>query len=259
VLRLVTIPISHYCEKARWALDRAGMPYREERHVQGIHRLAARRAGGGTTVPVLVTPDAVLGESAQILAWADERTPVEQRLFPTEPSARYEVERLCRRFDESLGPRGRRLVYVHMLAQRELALPYNNAGVPAWEDHAIRRGWPLATRFIRQVLGIRPGIEVEDEDAVWRELDFVAGLLADDRPHLCGDRFGAADLTFAALAGALVLPPEYGVPLPQPDVLAPETATLVHRAREHPAGRYALELFAVERVTSPRNPSSTSR
>jgi glutathione S-transferase len=146
-----------------------------------------------------------------------------------------------------------------MLDQRELALPYNNAGVPAWEDHAIRRGWPLATRFIRQVLGIRPGIEVEDEDAVWRELDFVAGLLADDRPHLCGDRFGAADLTFAALAGALVLPPEYGVPLPQPDVLAPETATLVHRAREHPAGRYALELFAVERVTSPRNPSSTSR
>ena len=46
VLRLITIPISHYCEKARWALERAGLPYREERHVQGIHRLAARRAGG---------------------------------------------------------------------------------------------------------------------------------------------------------------------------------------------------------------------
>jgi len=25
VLRLVTIPISHYCEKARWALERAGL------------------------------------------------------------------------------------------------------------------------------------------------------------------------------------------------------------------------------------------
>src|SRR5215212_1631565 len=57
VLRLVTIPISHYCEKARWALERVGIPYREERHVQGIHRFAARRAGGGITVPVLVTPD----------------------------------------------------------------------------------------------------------------------------------------------------------------------------------------------------------
>jgi len=43
--RLVTIPISHYCEKARWALERAGVPYREERHVQGVHILASRLAG----------------------------------------------------------------------------------------------------------------------------------------------------------------------------------------------------------------------
>src|SRR5215210_3065100 len=42
-LRLVTLPISHYCEKARWALERAGIAYREERHVQGVHRIAARR------------------------------------------------------------------------------------------------------------------------------------------------------------------------------------------------------------------------
>jgi glutathione S-transferase len=247
VLRLVTIPISHYCEKARWALDRAGLPYREERHVQGIHRLAARRAGGGATVPVLVTSEGVLGESAQILAWVDRRTPAGGRLFPPEPGARHEVERLCQRLDGRLGPRGRRLMYVHMLAQRELALEFNNDGVPAWEDRAIRQGWPFATRFIRHALGIRPGIEVEDEDALWGELDFVAGRLADGRPYLSGERFGAADLTFAALAAAMVMPPEYGVPLPQPDVLAPRTAALVGRVREHPAGRYALRLFSEER------------
>src|ERR1700730_15544601 len=106
MLRLVTIPISNYCEKARWALERAGLPYREERHLQGIHRLAARRAGGGATVPVLVTPDGVIGESAQILAWVDARTPADRRLFPPEPGLRREVESLCRRFDEELGPTG---------------------------------------------------------------------------------------------------------------------------------------------------------
>ena len=36
LLRLITIPISHYCEKARWALDRAALAFREERHVQGV-------------------------------------------------------------------------------------------------------------------------------------------------------------------------------------------------------------------------------
>ena len=51
--RLLTIPISHYCEKARWALERAALDYREERHVQGVNRIVSKRAGGHGTLPVL--------------------------------------------------------------------------------------------------------------------------------------------------------------------------------------------------------------
>jgi glutathione S-transferase len=247
VLRLITIPISHYCEKARWALERAGIPYREERHVQAVHRIAARRAGGGTTVPVLVAPGCVVGESEEILAWVDQHTRPEHRLYPGEPGDRAEVELLCRRFDAGLGPKGRRLMYIHMLAQRELMLRFNNQGVPPWEDRAIRLGWPLAVRWARRALDVSPGIEVEDEAAVWREFDFVAELLADGREHLCGDRFTAADLTFAALSASVIVPPVYGVPLPQPEVLPAKTALMVRRARAHPAGRYALGLFADRR------------
>jgi glutathione S-transferase len=247
VLRLVTIPISHYCEKARWVLDRAGIPYREERHVQAIHRIAARRAGGGATVPVLVTPQGVLSESEEILSWVDDHTPTRHRLFPVDPRERAEVERLCRRFDEVLGPAGRRLMYVHMLAQPNLMLRFNNQGVPRWEDRALRLGWPLAVRWARRELAIRPGIEAEDEATVWREFDFVAELLADGREQLFGERFGAADLTFAAMSASVVVPPVYGVPLPQPDVLPAQTAKLVERAREHPAGRYAFTLFTERR------------
>jgi len=243
VLRLITIPISHYCEKARWALERAGIAYREEPHLQGIHQIIARRAGGGDTVPVLVTPDGALAESEQILAWADERTPAEHRLYPSEPEARQEVEELSRRFDAELGPSGRRLMYVHMLRERDLLLQFNNAGVAPWEDRTIRLGWPLVGRYAKWRLGIRPEIEVDDEQVVWRELDFVADLLADERPYLCGERFSAADLTFAALSAAVIVPPDYGTPLPQPDALPAGTAALVERAREHPAGRYALSLF----------------
>jgi glutathione S-transferase len=247
VLTLVTIPISHYCEKARWALDRAALPYLEQRHVQGIHRFAARRAGGGRTVPVLVTSRGAIGESREILEWVDGRTPPEHRLFPAEQEARREVDRLCARFDGELGPKGRRLMYVHMFPQRELALSFNNNGVPVWEDRMLRFGWPLFERVIRRVLEITPGVEIDDEAVVWRELDYVAELLADGRPYLCGERFTAADLTFASLCAAVVVPPAYGVPLPQPEVLAAPMATLVERVREHPAGRYALELFANER------------
>ncbi len=240
MLRLITIPISHYCEKARWALDRAGIPYREERHIQGVHQIAARRAGGGNTVPVLVTPDGVLAESADILAWVDERTPAADRLLPDEP----EVAALCRRFDEKLGPHGRRLMYVHVLKDKQLVLSFNNAGVPRWEDRAIRLGWPLVLRFAKHRLEIRPGVEHHDERVVWSEFDHVAELLADGRPYLCGERFTAADLTFAALAAPMVVPPEYTVRLPQPEDAVPEEPrAMIERAREHPAGRHALDMF----------------
>ncbi len=249
--RLITIPISHYCEKARWALERAGIAYREERHVQGVHRIVARRAGGGATVPVLVTDAAVIGESHEILAWADERTPGELRLLPAEPRERAEAEALCRRLDAVLGPAGRRLMYVHMLAQRPLAVAYNNQGVPAWEDRAMRWGWPVAERFMRRVLDISPGVEAGDEATVLGELDSIAGLLSDGRPYLCGERFGAADLTFAALAAAVIMPPGYGVALPRPEQLHTGTAGLVRRMRAHPAGRYALSLYERHRRVSP--------
>ena len=250
MLRLVTLPISHYCEKARWALERMRMPYREERHVQGMHRLAARRAGGGDTVPVLVTPDGVLGDSAAILDWVDERTPAEHRLFPAETAANRETRELCRRLDERLGPSGRRLMYVHMLPRRELLLRFNNQGIPAWEDRASRLGWPLLARLVGRALDISPGVEIEDEATVWRELDHVAGLLADGRPYLCGERFSAADLTFAALSAPVVVPSDYGVALPPLELMAAPTAALVARAREHPAGRHALRVIAEQRRRS---------
>jgi glutathione S-transferase len=250
VLRLITIPISHYCEKARWALGRAGIEYREERHVQGIHRIAARRAGGGQTTPVLVTPEGVFAESEDILRWVDGRLAPELRLFPDDPAERAEVEGLSRRFDARLGPAGRRFMYIKVLPHRQVTLQFNNQGVPRWEDRALRLGWPLAVRFLGRALDIRPGVEVEDEAVVWEDFDFAAEQLADGRRHLCGDRFTAADLTFAALSAAVLAPPVYGVTLPQPDVMPPDLAAFVRRARDHPAGRYAMRLFE-ERLPSP--------
>ena len=78
--RLVTIPMSHYCEKARWALERAQIPYREDPHLQAIHWAHVWRAGRGRTAPVLVTDDVVLTESTDILRWVDGLSDL--RLYP---------------------------------------------------------------------------------------------------------------------------------------------------------------------------------
>jgi glutathione S-transferase len=115
----------------------------------------------------------------------------------------------------------------------------------------MRGGWPLFRGIVQRALQITDGVEREDEAAVFAEMDHVAERLADGRPYLCGERFGAADLTFAALSAAVTVPPTYGVQLPQPAVLAPATADLVERVRAHPAGRYAMRLYAEDRLSAP--------
>jgi glutathione S-transferase len=245
--RLVTIPISHFCEKARWALERAGLDYVEERHVQGVHRIKARRAGGGTTVPVLVTDEGVFAQSEDVLRYADERLDEGRRLFPADGPRAGEVVALCRRLDEGLGPDGRRLMYALMLELKGPMLRVNNQGVPAWEARMMSALWPLMKRWGRRELRIGPTTVRDEQVRVRRAFDSVAELLADGRPHLCGDRFTAADLTFACLAAAVVVPPEYGVRLPQPGEVPEHVARLVRDFREHPAGAYALELFRTER------------
>ena len=247
VRRLVTIPISHYCEKARWALDRAGLPYREERHVQGIHQVVARRTGGGMTVPVLVCGDEVLTDSEAILHHADRHTAPERRLFPEDPAKRAEVERLCRWLDDGLGPDGRRWIYARMLPHKQLLLPFNNQGVPAWEARALRVLWPVIAGYARRHLAIGPTTVRDDAPRVLAAFDAIAERLADGRPHLCGDRFTAADLTFAALSAPVTSPPGYGVRLPEPEELPEPLAGEIRAFREHPAGAYALALYRTER------------
>jgi glutathione S-transferase len=245
--RLITIPISHYCEKARWALDRADVAYREERHIQVVHRIAARRAGGGGTVPVLVTADGVFAQSADILAYADRHTEPAARLYPEDPAQRAEVVALERDFDADLGPQGRRWMYFHILPRRDLGRAYNCPGVPAWERRAFPLLLGVMSGYIRHLLAIGPETGVEAAAAVQRTFDAVAARLNDGRRYLCGDTFTAADLAFAALTAPVLVPRGYGVPLPQPDELPPDMAAAVRAFRTHPAGAFACRMFGEER------------
>lgn len=244
---LVTIPISHFCEKARWALERAGLEYSEQRHIQIVHIAAAKRAGGGRSTPVLRTPEGSFGDSTAILQYADDHGPPQLRLYPRDEPSRTEVMTLEDRFDAVLGPESRRWLYYEVFKDARRFSSYNLAGVPAWERRIFPFVLAPAKAVIRNRLDISPATAAESLRLVNQEFDFVAGLLADGRRYLVGDRFSAADLTFAALSAPLVAPIQYGTRLPQPDVMPASMSKLVHAWREHPAGVFALRMFAQER------------
>jgi glutathione S-transferase len=89
---LITIPLSHYCEKARWALDRLMLPYREEPHAPLLHRLATKRNDGGT-VPVLLHGNSRFIDSTDILVHADAVSGGDL-LYPHDVALRCQVDAL---------------------------------------------------------------------------------------------------------------------------------------------------------------------
>jgi glutathione S-transferase len=244
---LVTIPISHYCEKARWALERAGLGYRERAHVQAFHRAATLRAGGGLTVPVLVCAAGVLADSGDILAWADTHAPEGRGLYPEDIERAAEVRRLEADFNARLGPASRCWMYQQLRKRRDLALSYGCAGVPAWERASLRVGYPAVLAIVAHVLDVTPATALRAEAEVRDMFDAVGERLADGRPYMCGEGFTAADLTFSALAAPMLMPAAYGVALPQPEELPAYAAGVVRELRAHPAGVHALAMFDTER------------
>jgi glutathione S-transferase len=244
---LITIPISHYCEKARWALDRAGIAYRERAHLQVLHWVPVARAGGRKTAPVLVWGDRVFADSADIVEEASARAQPDRSLFPEDPAAAAEVRALQRDFDEVLGPEGRRWMYFSIRGRRDIAVAYACTGAPAWQRRGLPLAYPFVVRVIDRYLDITPASAEASETQVRAVFDRIAERLSDGRPYLCGERFTAADLAFASLSAPLLMPLEYGVPLPQPEELPSAMAAKVREFRAHSAGAFALKMFREER------------
>lgn len=255
--RLITIPISHYCEKARWALERAGIDYQEERHLQLFHHWYARRAGGGFTTPVLVLPDGtVLKQSAEILQWVDLALAEEHKLYPAELASRVRATEYW--LDSTLGPDGRAWMYGQILPHKELINAYGTEGAPAHEVKALALMSDAMRPYLRaRVKASGTSTDINDVRDVFDE---IAGRLSDGRPFLLGERFTAADLTFATLSAAVLMPSNYGVELPPVERLPAAMATVVGELREHPAGQFALRMFQEQRnlVVGPSSAAATT-
>ncbi len=113
-LRFVTLPISHYCEKVRWAMERQGVPFIEDGHAPLFHAFQTMPLTGGKsrTVPVLVddnlSPRKVLSDSTDCLRHLAEHYGATWLYAPPE-AAEIEEE-----LDRKLGPATRRFAYFYL-------------------------------------------------------------------------------------------------------------------------------------------------
>ena len=245
--RLITVAYSHYSEKARWALDYAGVDYVEERHLPLLHRLHTRRVGG-RSVPILVHGQNCCLDSAAIVLYAD-RLAGSGALLPGNTSLRSETLELEHYLDRELGPHARRWAFAQLLECRALLNACARRGVSVAERPFTPLVMCLVRPIVRRVLRITPDSAARSLERVRALFALIDERLADGRSFLVGDQFTAADLTFAALAAPVLLPPEFGGALPASSAVPACMAAVVGELRATAAGRFALRMYTRHRVS----------
>jgi glutathione S-transferase len=212
------IAISHFNEKARWALDYKEVPHsRRAVALPGSHVPAALwlTRGDNHTFPVLEIGGRGIGDSTEIIAALEERCP-EPPLYPADPEQRRRALELEEFFDEQLGPQMRLLAF-HELAkdpERFQAVIARSAPAP------VARLGAGAVAYARAYAALRFGARDEEAAALARgkilaALDRLEAELGSS-DYLVGDSFSVADLTAASLFFPLVLPDQGPLPEEEP-------------------------------------------
>jgi glutathione S-transferase len=209
------LKVSHYNEKARWALDYKRLPHVRRAAIPGRHAAIAKGLGAGSTFPVLELDGKVLGDSTLIIRALERRYP-EPPLYPDDPGERRRALEIEDFFDQELAPHLRLLVLEHMLPDHRLLL-----GAFAPDLTAVRRLTARATYpMIRRKIVADFAIDRSGVDAAWSRCRLACERFAAElqpNGYLVGDGFTVADLTVAALFSPVVAPVEFPYPQPQRD------------------------------------------
>jgi glutathione S-transferase len=239
------VPISHYSEKARWALDYKRVPHSRRAVLGGLHPLVTwiLTRGQQPTVPVVTIDGRSIGDSSAVIAELEERFP-DPPLYPRDPDERRRALELEDWFDEECGPYIRRLAYHEVTGDPEALAEITTKMVP-W---VLPQTLDMTKPMVRLFLDLRFSVRDDDkaraaEEKVMTALDRLEAEL-DGREFLAGDSFSVADLTAAAILYPLVLPPEGPW---QADYMPPVWGARMDALRDRPGLRWVADIYAHHR------------
>jgi glutathione S-transferase len=244
------IPISHFNEKVRWALDYKGIAH--GRQVLGPNYLfRAWRATGQGALPILWLDGRAIHDSTRIIAALEERYP-DPPLYPRDPAERARALAIEDDLDETLGPSLRAAIVTPLFRRDpDVALRLLTSGMPEKAYEAIRPLVRIFPAFYRVRHKISDAKLEQDRAIVAAALDRVEQQ-RQGRAYLVGDTFSVADLTVAALLSPGLQPPEIQYPLrvELPGYLADYREGLLR----HPAVQWAYGIYRQHRGRSAEIP-----
>ena len=267
-LVLESIPVSHFVEKVRWCLDRAGIEYVEEPWAGTLGAYYK-----GRTVPMLRArtglTQSTIGNSSDILRylWGRYGGTNEAAAFLEPNPDRLDLEKQLDRFGGNLQV----WLYSYILNHRDLALRAWGAGhpdIPAWQRLMIRLLFPVQSFLIRKSFGITPERVAKAKSHIENLLVEIDTALADGRKSILGgDTINYTDIAFAAMCGFWLREDNYGGAAPgrpssrlkrYPLACGP-TSTSGRRTTRDPSSSYARFMKPACKVSRRYPPSLEER
>lgn len=266
-IRLITIGVSHFCEKTRFALDlleaKKDNPYyyTEDAHPPGLQAYETLKASDNTVsrTPMVLFRN-VEGDNMTILYDSD----VVNKYFMPElypPDIEVKIQEIESDLGKRVGATSRCFAYYHLLTN----MPKYHEGIVALcadPKKVAKIESKVFDKFLEKGLGkgILKGLGITKESSeasakalreifaeMSKRLEENGGeYLLDTKTKSYG--FTAADLTLAALASPLIRVPELkNWQIPEGD-LPPELINMGNELKTTKAGQHVLKIYAKHRL-----------
>lgn len=248
-IQLYQFPISHYCEKVRWALNYKGLPYKKINCLPGLHSRTTKKLAKSSSVPVLQHGKTVVQGSANILDYLEMQFP-EKPLDFSDQALTDQAKEWERFADEQIGPHVRRIMYHQLLNHPKLVIPIFSHEGPWYSYLYFKATYPKLSQIMRKLMRINDK-DVEESQIILKQAinrleQHFSVNASEEKTYLVGDRFSRADLSMAALLAPLFLPKEYGINWPTQ--FPNDVETVIAEYQSYKAIAVAKGLYAQHRT-----------
>lgn len=229
MLRLYTFNISHFSEKARWALDYEGIRYEERVLLPGPHQLVTRGIARRTHVPLLEHDGQYVQGSSAIIDYVAHRLGG-TKLTAIDATERVKVLELENKLDQAFGRGVQQVLYSALLKDRRTVIDLWSFGGPLWARGFYFVAFPAIASAVGRMYkttDVEGLAKAKQRFATtFDELDAVLAR----QPYLGGDAPNRTDITLAALLAPVCRVPGHRMKWPaMPSELADVEASLSGR------------------------------
>lgn len=190
---------SHYCEVARWFLDKQDISYKLVNLVPVQHLFVTKRLGKKTYLPLLKYDGKILQGSNHIM---DHFAHTTNNLLNHSLEEHQKKEKWL---SKNIGDHLRRVLYFFILPDVKFCKDFITHDVSFGKKLFFKMSFPVIRKIMREGMNIKKEAAQKSQDAMERALSELNKELSLNQ-FLLGDRFSRTDIVCASLLAPLFLP-----------------------------------------------------